>query len=147
MKLGTVWPLPEKLITKYINESQKVLLVEEMDPFVEQSVMELSANLPIDSPRNTFYGKRSGHIDAYGEQNPDTVIKAITDIMDLPYQPRNLTYGEKIEETSKKEIIGRSGVFALVVPIVPVIGQSKTPSSWTDVMVLLPPIMVAWAAA
>ena len=111
LKLGTVWPLPEKFVAKYLNKSQKILIAEEMDPFVERSVMELSANLPIDSPRNTFYGKRSGHIDAYGEQNPDTVIKAITNIMDLAYQPRNKMYGEKIEEASKKEIIGRSGVF------------------------------------
>ena len=90
LKVGTLWPLPEKFVEKHLNKSQKILFVEEIDPFLERSVMELVANLPADGPRPAFYGKRSGHINAYGELNPDLVIKAITSIMDITYQPRDI---------------------------------------------------------
>ena len=109
LKLGTLWPLPEKFVEKHLNKSQKVLFVEEVDPFLERSVMELAASLPPDSPRPTFYGKRSGHIPAYGELNPDMVIKAIASIMGLSYQPRDMDYGKKAEVFSKSDVIMRSG--------------------------------------
>jgi len=83
LKLGTLWPMPEKFIRKHLGNSQKILFVEEIDPFLERSVMEIVANLPSSSPHPTFYGKRSGHINAYGELNPNMVIKAISNILSL----------------------------------------------------------------
>lgn len=109
LKLGTLWPLPEKFVERHLDKSPKVLFVEEIDPFVEQSVMELAANLPPTSPRPVFYGKRSGHINAYGELTPDLVIKAITSIMGLTYQPRDIEYAKKAEAVSASEVIMRSG--------------------------------------
>ena len=116
LKLGTLWPLPEKLVEEHLNKSSQVLFVEDIDPFVERSVMELAANLPPTSLRPVFYGKRSGHIDAYGEQNPDAVIQAITKIMGVDYQPRDAEYGKKVEEASKSDVIMRSGVFCAGCP-------------------------------
>ncbi len=116
LKLGTLWPLPEKLVEEHLSKSPKVLFVEEIDPFVERSVMELAANLPPPCSRPTFYGKRSGHIDAYGEQNPDAVIQAITKIMGVTYQPRDAEYGKKIEEASESDLIMRSMIFCAGCP-------------------------------
>lgn len=109
LKLGTSWPLPEKFVERHLSKSQKILFVEEIDPFVERSVMELVANLPSTDPHPIFYGKRSGHINAYGELNPDMVIKAITIIMGLIYQPRDIEYEKEVEALSKSYVITRPG--------------------------------------
>ena len=109
LKLGTIWPLPEKLVTEHLSKSPEVLVVEEIDPFLEWSVMELVASLPPTSPRPVFYGKRSGHINAYGESNPDAVITALTSIMGLTYQPRDSEYVKKVEAIPRSYAFMRGG--------------------------------------
>ena len=111
LKLGTLWPLPEKFVEKHLSKSHRVLVVEEIDPFLERSVMELVANLPPDGPHPVFYGKRSGDINAYGELNPDVVIKAVTSIMGLSYQPRDVKYAKKAEEVSRRYVPQRMMTF------------------------------------
>ena len=110
LKLGTTWPLPEKFVEGHLSKSQKVLVVEEPDPFLERNLKEFVANLPPTGPHPIFYGKQSGHISPYGEQNPDTVIKAITCIMDLTYQARAIEYGKKAE-ASKTYLTERVSTF------------------------------------
>lgn len=116
LKLGTLWPLPEKFIEEHLNKSQRVLFVEETDPFIERSVMEMVASLPSISPCPTFYGKRSGHLNAYGELNPDTVIKAITSIIGVAYQPRDSAYGNKAEDSTKDLVPERMMTFCAGCP-------------------------------
>lgn len=108
LKLGTLWPLPEEFIKKHLNKAQKVLFVEEVDPFIERSVMELAASLPPDSPRPIFYGKRSGHLNAYGEMDQDVLIKVIADMMGVTYQPRDTEYAKKAEELAALYVPERS---------------------------------------
>jgi len=109
LKLGTLWPLPEKLVTGYLVKAPKVLFFEEIDPFLEESVMEAAANLPPASPRPIFYGKRSGHINAYGEQDPNAIIRALSKIMNVPYQFRGGEYDKQADEVAQKYVIMRSG--------------------------------------
>jgi len=99
-KLGTTWPIPENLVRKQLSSSQRVLFVEEVDPFIERSVMELAANLPTDSTRLIFYGKRSGHIPSSGELHPDVIINIIAGLMGITYQARDITYEKKAKELS-----------------------------------------------
>jgi len=116
LKLGTLWPLPEKFVTDHLNKSDKVLFVEEIDPFLERSIMELAGNFPPKASRPTFYGKRSGHINAYGELNPDMVIKAISTILGLKYQSRDNQYGKKAEALVKSSVPERSMTFCAGCP-------------------------------
>lgn len=109
LKLGTIWPLPEKLVEEYLKKTQQILFIEEVDPFVERSVMELTASLGPSGPRPVFYGKRSGHIAAFGELNPDAAIQAIAKIMDVTYQSRDAAYAEKVRTASQEEVISRPG--------------------------------------
>jgi len=46
LKLGCTWPLPEKLVLKYLRKSPRVLVVEEVDPFLEQNVANIIAHNP-----------------------------------------------------------------------------------------------------
>ena len=38
LKLGMVWPLPEKLIAEFFKKVKKVVVVEELDPFLEGNI-------------------------------------------------------------------------------------------------------------
>ncbi len=109
LKLGTIWPLPENLVRGYLEKSQRVLFVEEVDPFVERSVMELTASLGPMGPRPEFYGKRSGHIKSYGDLDPDAVIQALARILDIEYQSRDPEYTKRVEAASEEEVIARRG--------------------------------------
>jgi len=116
LKLGTLWPLPEKFVERHVAKSQKVLVAEEIDPFLEQNVMELVATMPPNCQHPMLYGKHSGHIKAYGEQNPDAIIHAISDIMGLTYQPRDINYTKKAENASKSYMVMRSGTLCAGCP-------------------------------
>ena len=94
VKMGTTWPLPEEFVTRHLERSNKVLFIEEIAPFVEQSVMELAASLPADHPRPTFYGKRSGHVRAWGEQDLNLVIHSIATVMGTSYRSRQSSSAE-----------------------------------------------------
>ena len=109
LKLGTLWPLPEKLVEKYLRKTRQVLFVEEIHPFVEQSIMELTAGLGPSGPRPIFYGKRSGHIPSFGELTPDDAIRAIAKIVEISYQSRDPEYSEKVRTASQEEVILRPG--------------------------------------
>jgi len=116
LKLGTLSPLPDKLVSQYLGKSKRILFIEETDPFVEQSVMELSASLGPDGPHPAFYGKRTNHIPAYGEINADFTVNAVADIMGMTYEARDPSYSQEIQETSKNEVIMRSGTLCAGCP-------------------------------
>jgi len=109
LKLGTIWPLPEKLVEEHLRKTQQVLFVEEVDPFLERSVMELTASLGPTGPRPDFYGKRSGHIPAFGELIPDAAIQGIARIMGVTYESRSPEYTERAQAASREEVISRPG--------------------------------------
>jgi indolepyruvate ferredoxin oxidoreductase alpha subunit len=102
LKLGTTWPLPEKLVLKHLRRAKEVLFVEEIDPFLEQNVKMLAAELLAEGNVGPlkFYGKKSGHVRGEfgagtGEIDVDTVIRALAEIKGLQYQPREREYSEK----------------------------------------------------
>jgi indolepyruvate ferredoxin oxidoreductase alpha subunit len=101
LKLGTTWPLPEKLVARRLSSTRKVLFVEEMDPFVERSVMELAAGLLPATANLTFFGARSGHLTPYNELSTDIVINALADILGITYQPRDSAYEDLAGEGAK----------------------------------------------
>jgi indolepyruvate ferredoxin oxidoreductase alpha subunit len=101
LKLGTTWPLPEKLVTSHLKHAKDVLFVEEIDPFLEQNVKMLAAELIAEGigPAR-FYGKKSNSLRSEfgagtGEIDVDTVIKALAEIKKLEYSPREKEYSEK----------------------------------------------------
>ena len=74
MNLVTTYPLPERTILNLLQRVDRVLFVEENDPFLEDEIRSLLAQLE-DSPH--FYGKKTGHIPSYGEMNTDIVLTAL----------------------------------------------------------------------
>jgi len=94
LKLGTTWPLPNQFVKKHMMKSDKVLVVEEVDPFLENNLKELV----MDSPRRRkwlFHGKHSGHINPVGEINTDIAVQAIANVLNIKYIPREEEHRQK----------------------------------------------------
>ncbi len=115
LKLGTTWPLPTDLLRKHMLKTEKVLIIEEIDAFLESNIKELSVNL---MPRGnyTFYGKASGHINPFGELNPDIVMEAIASVLNLKHAPREVQYQQKFQEITQKHLNPRALQFCAGCP-------------------------------
>jgi indolepyruvate ferredoxin oxidoreductase alpha subunit len=107
LKIGTTWPLPPKLLAKHLAGTKRVLFVEEVDPFLENNVKELAAEWSPEIGSWTFFGKSSGHVNPFGEINPDLIINALAKAMDRPYTPREPGYGARALEMTKALVPNR----------------------------------------
>ncbi len=63
--------------------SDKVLIVEEVIPFLEENVKILAADLARRIGTKKFFGKRDGTIPSVGELNPDIVAAALAGILGI----------------------------------------------------------------
>lgn len=83
LKLGMTSPLPENEIKEYITDTDEVLVVEELEPFLEKKVRALAKDV---NPDIDIYGKESGHFSDIYEYNPDRIKDAVFDILDTDYE-------------------------------------------------------------
>ena len=124
LKLGTTWPLPSELVKSYLTKAEQVLVVEEVDSFMESNLKELVADFNINKGR-FILGKASGHINNFGENNTDTVIKAISSILNINYTPREITYEKKAQEIMQKNVLFRDLQFCPGCPYRPLFWAVK----------------------
>jgi indolepyruvate ferredoxin oxidoreductase alpha subunit len=90
LKLGMVYPFPEKMLKGFAREIEEVFVVEELDPFIELHVKAMGIQC-----------KGKELIPAYGELNPHILRKAITgngnenlfEPIEIPQRPPNLCPG------------------------------------------------------
>jgi indolepyruvate ferredoxin oxidoreductase alpha subunit len=68
------YPLPKKLVRRMMDECEKVLIVEEGQPFIEDIVRGVSES-------QNIKGKLDGTLPRTGELNPDIVKKALVSIV------------------------------------------------------------------
>jgi indolepyruvate ferredoxin oxidoreductase alpha subunit len=54
LKLGFFYPLPEKLIANFIKGKSKLLIVEELDPYIEKEIVRIAKDI---NPKLKIYGK------------------------------------------------------------------------------------------
>ena len=64
------YPLPKKLVRRMLNECDKVLIVEEGQPFIEDMVRGVAES-------KNIMGRLTGELPRTGELNPDVVKKAL----------------------------------------------------------------------
>lgn len=90
LKLASIYPLPEKKIKTFLQGFKKVLVVEEMEPYLEQEIKILAKDV---NPRLQVLGKENGPIEGgriwrerknllpeIGELKPEYVILALSRI-------------------------------------------------------------------
>jgi len=97
LKLGTTWPLPPKLLKKYFSMTDKIMIVEEVLPFLEENAMVLAAEHAKEIGVKSFYGKHDGTIPMAGELNPDLVVSAMSKILGIDYVDMSQEYESKLE--------------------------------------------------
>jgi indolepyruvate ferredoxin oxidoreductase alpha subunit len=100
LKLGTTWPLPPNLIEKYLTRADKVLIVEEVIPFLEENVKILTAELAPKIGIKTILGKRDGLLPMENELNPDIVLGAVASLLDKKFQAVPLEYTKRATEVA-----------------------------------------------
>jgi indolepyruvate ferredoxin oxidoreductase alpha subunit len=76
LKLGFFHPLPEKKISGFIKNLKKVLVVEELEPFLEREVERLAKN---SNPKLQIFGKNL--VPITGELKPEYIISAVSRIL------------------------------------------------------------------
>ena len=70
-KIGTPYPLPEKLTREFLDSVDSVLVIEELDPVVEEQLLIAAAG------RTPILGKRSGDMPWNGEYSYELIKKAL----------------------------------------------------------------------
>ncbi|MFA6804576.1 MAG: indolepyruvate ferredoxin oxidoreductase subunit alpha [Candidatus Methanomethylophilaceae archaeon] len=83
LKLGFTNPLPEKKIAEFIKGKKYIIVVEELEPFLEDQVLRICAQNQLNVP---VYGKRSGHLPRQWEFSPDT-MKGISELIKVEEMP------------------------------------------------------------
>lgn len=83
LKIGFTNPLPEKKIADFIRGKRYVIVVEELEPFLEDQILRICAQNSLSVP---IYGKRSGHLPREWEFSPDTMkkLKDLLKVRDMP---------------------------------------------------------------
>ncbi len=71
LKIGFSHPLPEKKIEDFIRDKEKVVVLEELEPYLEDEVLRIAKGANITTP---ILGKRTGHLPRAFEYSPDTIL-------------------------------------------------------------------------
>lgn len=116
IKLGTTWPLPIEFISKHLQANSPVLVIEEVDPFIEVHLKEELYNKRSSNGFPIVYGKNTGHVDTVGELNPDKVISGIAKILGINYQSRNPDYDKKAREYAAQITLPRPPIWCAGCP-------------------------------
>ena len=79
LKLGMTNPLPEKLIAKFLTGLKKVVVVEELEPYLEETVKKVAFDSKLDVE---VLGKDSGHFSRLFEYSPTIVREGLAAAFD-----------------------------------------------------------------
>jgi len=99
LKLGTTYPLPTNTIKNFIKNLKKVVVVEELSPYLEK---ELCAIAKEANPDLAILGKKTGDFSEAWEYNPNIVARGIASAIGMEY----VRHENIVTEAAKfKEII------------------------------------------
>jgi indolepyruvate ferredoxin oxidoreductase alpha subunit len=109
-KVGTVWPLPEEPVLKHLKQAQRVLFLEEIEPFLEDQTKILAAQHWDAIQPLAFLGKRSGDVPwvmkarGMGEMDPDIATGVLAAALDMKFTPHGASLREKAGRMSKLDL-------------------------------------------
>lgn len=125
LKLGFTYPLPEKKIAEFIKGKKRIIVVEELEPYLEDNVYKIMGMNGLNVP---VIGKRDGTLPREWEFSPDTMTKLASYVdvqkfpeplakvdVDLPMRPPTLCVGCPHRGTfaaMKKAAAGKNVVYA-----------------------------------
>jgi len=77
LKLGMTHPLPRKLCVDFIKSCSRIIIVEELEPILEQQFKALAFDINADVE---IIGKSTGHFTRLYEYNPDIITMVFTKV-------------------------------------------------------------------
>lgn len=80
LKLGMVYPIPRRKILEFAESVEKLIVMEELDPFLEDQIKALGINV---------YGKDV--IPICGELSPDIIARSLADIVSVEHDAEEPT--------------------------------------------------------
>jgi indolepyruvate ferredoxin oxidoreductase alpha subunit len=108
LKMGTTWPLPESFVIEHLKKADRILFVEEVDPFLENNVKEIYAQSCLVLGLKSFFGKASKHVPDVGDLNPEIVTHAIQNLIQVHYEPRPADYTQRVHEATSELVPARA---------------------------------------
>lgn len=90
LKLGMIWPLPEKMIRDFAASVEELIIIEELDPFLETQIKAMGIAcrgkdiIPSQGELNSFLVRKAVAPDSIGE---------LFEPLDLPMRPPNMCAG------------------------------------------------------
>jgi len=81
LKLGFFYPLPERLIANFIKDKNKLLVVEELDPYIEKEITRIAKSV---NPKLQIFGKDI--LSEIGELGSEDVCVALAKITGKTYK-------------------------------------------------------------
>ena len=91
LQIGTMNPLPEKLIRALIDEVDRILVLEELEPYIE---LHLKALIGDAGKRVLVYGKYDGTLPRVGEYDVNMIERALGKLVETKLVEENLELEE-----------------------------------------------------
>jgi len=88
LKLGTIYPLPEEIITNFLRFTSEVLVLEDNEPFIENKIKAICHDAFIDTE---VIGKTTGHIPRVDEVTKDDIARVLESEFGLTLSAANLS--------------------------------------------------------
>ena len=126
MKLGFSWPMPEALCLRFMESVEKVLVVEELEPIMENDLKAIAQGKGMTMP---IQGKGVGRLSRLYEYDPRMVREAVaayfgvafagaqpvdtSDIPELPQRPPTLCPGcpHRASYYAVKQVYGEDAIY------------------------------------
>lgn len=106
LKLGITYPLPEKKIKDFLKKFSRVMVVEELEPFLENEIKALAKDA---NPKVKILGKvDEKYFPVAGEYTPEVVLKALAKAVG---KKLDFDYDEHMKRYNSIDIIKRFPVF------------------------------------
>jgi len=80
-ELGTIFPLPREQMTAFLNELDRVYVLEEVEPFIENHIRVLAQMLKLDVE---IFGKTTGHVPWEGDIQLEKLARLLTEQLGQP---------------------------------------------------------------
>jgi len=100
LKLGVLYPLPRKVITQFLKDCDEVLILEEIEPFVENRIKAIAYDAGC---LTKIYGKQSHHIGREGELFRWQIQHALSEFAPDFAPIRKYSEEKEFEEQPKKK--------------------------------------------
>ena len=92
-KVGTAYPFPQRTAARFLSGLERVLVIEELDPVVEEA---LNTTAAVKNIKVKIYGKITGNVPKCGEFSFEVVKKIIGDFYKIKSETNTQAYPEPL---------------------------------------------------